>query len=381
MVIDFTVGAPLIQLTNSQRTAMGLIPVEEDWEWGRVCVPNDNASEGEYWVCFAGDVLRKVLLVTPNTYDEREMMEQTLEERSKIFPRSGKGKPRPISGYDLERRSLGMYLRFWGGQHQLCLEHIPSKRTYYDAALDRNGVPKDVKEFLDWAARWEMETTPEDREELAVLLRSGVQKQTYREGDFFRFPLGRREFGYGRIVQDVRAWKKEKKPFWDVLQGTRPLLVAPYRILTRNPDLMPEELQKLPLMPSFYMDDFHLAVGDYSIVGSLPLEKWELDYPIRYGRAVPWRNTPTVIFQCGPIYRELEGAEPPPYCDRFRGWGVKETVFSGRCLLEKSVAMESDEPYRNEYWGDLRSRAFRPELETICKQMGLTIEQLPAKLW
>lgn len=380
MTIDFSAGTPSVQLTNSQRSAMGLEPVGEDWEWGRF--PGvDSAPETEYWAAFQGDVLRKALVFSPKVYEEREMAEQTLEGRSKILPRGGKGKPRGISLSDLERKPLGMYLRFWGGQNQLFLKHTPSNRTYYDAALDCIGVPADLHGFLEWAARWEVETTPADREELTKLLSSGPQKRSYREGDFFRFPLGRREFGYGRILQDVRAWRKAKKPFWDVLQGTRPLLVTPCRILTRTPDLTLEELRKLPLMPSFYLDDFHLAVGDYPIVGNLPLEEGETDHPIRYGKAVPWRETPTVIFQCGPIYRELEGAEPPPYCDRFQNWGVKGEIFTTRSQLEESVCQDSNEPYCSAHLGDLRSRAFRPELKAICQQMGLMIEELPAKLW
>ena len=88
-----------------------------------------------------------------------------------------------------------------------------------------------------------------------------------------------------------------------------------------------------------------------------------------------------MIFQCGPIYRELEGAEPPAYCDKFQNWGVKEDIFTTRDQLEKSVFQNSNEPYCNEHLMDLRSRAFRPELRVICQQMGLTIEELPAKLW
>ena len=170
-----------------------------------------------------------------------------------------------------------------------------------------------------------------------------------------------------------------KKPLWDVLQGTRPLLVVPYRIITRDPDLAPEQLRDLPQMPSFYMEDFHLEVGDYPLVGHLPLVEEEMDHPIRYGRAVPWTEKPKVIFQCGEIFRELEGAEPPPYCDRFRRWGVRGDIFRTPDLLEKSVSLNSNEPYCKEHLDDLRSRAYRPELETICRQMGISIEQLPAK--
>lgn len=234
---------------------------------------------------------------------------------------------------------------------------------------------------MDWAARWEAETTQTDREEFSALLQSKKKKFAYQEGDFFRFPMGRREFGYGRILQDVRAWKKAEKPFWDALQGDRPLLVMPYRVLTRDPNLTPEELRKLPALPSFYMEDLPLAAGEYPIVGRLPLEEGEADHVIRYGKAVPWREAPAVIFQCGPVFRELEGAQPPPHCGRFQHWGVQGRMFTTRELLAQCVAQRSSGPYCREHWNDLRSRAFRPELEAVCAQLGLTVEDLPARLW
>ena len=171
---------------------MGLTPVGEDWEWGRF--PGDSGTpETEYWAAFQGEVLCRALIISPCTYEERELEERTTDNRTKILPRSGRGKPKYISLRDLERRPLGMHLRFWGNQRQMFLEHIPSQRTYYDAALDRDGVPWDLSGFLDWAARWEAETTQTDREELSALLQSKKKKFAYQEGDFFRFPMGRRE--------------------------------------------------------------------------------------------------------------------------------------------------------------------------------------------
>lgn len=102
MAIDFTLGAPSVQLTNAQRVAMGLTPVGEDWEWGRL--PGvDSAPKTEYWAAFQGDILRKALVFSPNLYEEREMAEQSLEERSKLLPRSGKGYPQTC-------------MSFWTGQ-------------------------------------------------------------------------------------------------------------------------------------------------------------------------------------------------------------------------------------------------------------------------
>ena len=134
MAIDFTLGAPSVQLTNAQRAAMGLTPVGEDWAWGRL--PGvDSAPKTEYWAAFQGDILRKALVFSPNLYEEREMAEQSLEGRSKLLPRSGKGNPRPISGSDLERKPLGMYLRFWGGAQQ--------QQIVYNGVEQKQGVHVD----------------------------------------------------------------------------------------------------------------------------------------------------------------------------------------------------------------------------------------------
>lgn len=380
MAIDLISDIPYFQLTNSQRVCMGLTPVEPGWEWMRT---TQEGKEGwKCWICFDGDIIRKRLLVGPETYIESTLEEQTLEGRTVILPRNGRGKARPISLIDLERRPLGMHLHYRGRQHQFSIEHMDSGRIYYNAKLDTK-MPSDLKEFADWASRWEAETTPTDMEELTMLLcLQKRQKLPYREGDFFRYPLGRRQFGYGRILLDYNKQRKRKEPFWDILKGVsqRPLLVMPYRIISDYSDLSPEELRDLPTMPSFYMEDLPIAVGDYPIVGNLPLEADELDFPIHYGRSIPWQKEPKVVFQCGTVFRELEGAEPLQYCDHFQNWGVAQEIFQSRYTLERCIADNNNRVYWTEHGYKLRSPAFRPNLEKVCEQMGVNIKDLPAKL-
>jgi len=379
MAIDLVCDTPYFQLTNSQRVCVGLIPVKQEWEWMRT--PLEGRENRKCWVCFDGDILRKVLMVGPETYIESEMEEQTLEGRTKILPRNGQGKFRPLSFADLERRPLGMHLHYDRPQHQFYIEHMESGRTYYSASLDTK-MPTDLKEFADWARHWEAETTPTNMEELAALLcLQKRQKMPYREGDFFRYPLGRRQFGYGRILLDYNKQRKRKEPFWDILKGVsqRPLLVMPYRIISNDPALAVEELRQLPVMPSFYMEDYHIALGDYPIVRHWPLEADELDFPIHYGRSIPWQKGPKIIFQCGNIFLELEGAEPLPHCDHFRSWDVAQEIFTSRYSLEHCIADGNNSRYWTEQGYDLRSPVFHPNLEAVCQQMSLDIKKLPAK--
>lgn len=379
MAIDFIKDTPYFQLTNSQRICMGLTPVEPGWEW--MCTPLEGKGNWKCWVCFDGDILRKVLKVGPETYIESEMQEQTTEGRRKILPRSGQGRPKSFSLENLERRPLGMYLHYCGHQHQFSIEHMESGRTYYNANLDTK-IPADLKEFADWARCWEAETTPEDMEELASLLNLKKHQRTpYREGDFFSYPLGRRQFGYGRILLNYNKQRKCQEPFWDILEGISqyPLLVTPYRIISNSSALAVEELRQLPTMPSFYMESYHIARGDYPIVGHLPLEPDELDFPIHYGRNVPLQKRRKVLFQCGTVFRELENAEPLPHCDLFRRWSVAQEIFTRRYILERCIADGNNSFYWTEFWHDLRNPALRPKLEAVCQQMSLDAEELPAK--
>ena len=377
MKLDFSGPGPDFQLTNSQRACFGMSPVGPGCEWA--CASRDDKGQS-CWVCFDGDMIRRVIFTGPAFYEECELAEPTVEDRTKILPRT-KGKPRPLSPLDLERRPVGMRLHFSGSQHQLQIEHMETGRTYYSHNLEQGGTPKNLEEFAAWAARWEAETTQEDLDELTAFLRMGKQKIAYREGDFFRYKLGRREYGYGRILLDY-AWKrKRKEPFWDILQGRRPLVVKPYRIITTDPDLPPEELRRLPSMPSFHMEDSCIANGEYPIAGYLPLERDELDFPVMYGRVIPWQKEPKVVFYCGDIYRELEGEEPLPYCDKFRNNGVRLTMFRIRYPLKASVDARSNTPYWSDYTGyDLRSPSFRYHLQPVCRQMGLAPEELPINL-
>ena len=336
----------------------------------------------EYWAAFQGEVLCRALIISPCTYEERELEERTTDNRTKDFAPQRPGKTQvhlpPVTwsagrwGCTCASGETSVSC-FWNTSH-------PSGRIT-TPPWTGTGSPGICPVFLDWAARWEAETTQTDREELSALLQSKKKKFAYQEGDFFRFPMGRREFGYGRILQDVRAWKKAEKPFWDALQGDRPLLVMPYRVLTRDPNLTPEELRKLPALPSFYMEDLPLAAGEYPIVGRLPLEEGEADHVIRYGKAVPWREAPAVIFQCGPVFRGAGGGPAAAPLRPFSALGCTGKNVHHQGTPGQCVAQRSSGPYCREHWNDLRSRAFRPELEAVCAQLGLTVEDLPARLW
>lgn len=73
------------ELTNEQRKYLGLIPVEEDWE----LVKLDYKYEDIY---FYGDIIRKKISLSENSYYETELNEKTTENRTVILPKTARGK-------------------------------------------------------------------------------------------------------------------------------------------------------------------------------------------------------------------------------------------------------------------------------------------------
>ena len=75
------------ELTNEQRKYLGLIPVEEDWE----LVKLDYKYENIYFY-FDGDIIRKKISLSENSYYETELNEKTTENRTMILSKTARGK-------------------------------------------------------------------------------------------------------------------------------------------------------------------------------------------------------------------------------------------------------------------------------------------------
>ena len=77
----------IFELNNEQRKYLGLIPVEEDWE----LVKLDYKYEDIYFY-FYGDIIRKKISLSENSYYETELNEKTTENRTMILPKTARGK-------------------------------------------------------------------------------------------------------------------------------------------------------------------------------------------------------------------------------------------------------------------------------------------------
>ena len=190
-----------------------------------------------------------------------------------------------------------MYFDFNGG---IRIANYTTQQTYYSSAFA--GIPKmgqaELQTFLD---QWIADTTSEDLDEIQAFAHAKRRHCKYKEGDFFRFKYDRRHYGYGRILLDVRKFVKDGGKFWDILMG-KALCVSVYHIITENPNINIEDLQKLPSCPSTYIMDNNFFYGEYTIIGNAPVPE-NADYPIMYGRSISALDRNKIIFCRGREYK------------------------------------------------------------------------------
>lgn len=370
-----------MELTNKQRKYLGLELIEPDWE--RVEIPSNclkpELSTGKNILFFDGDILRKVIwLDDKGRFREDCYYLKTQDNRTMIAPITAKGKPKRLNGINIQRCTpYGMYISFGGGYEKrggLVLANYTTQKTYFSSAFA--GLPgMNVDELQGFLDKWVVETVTEDLAEIQAFANAKRQHCKYSEGDFFRFKYDRRNYGYGRILLDVRKFIKNGGKFWDILMG-KALCVSVYHIITDNPDIKITDLQLLDSCPSQYIMDNKFYYGEFEIIGNEPLPKEpdNVDYPIMYGRSISALDRDKICYCRGREYREipLEGNELLP--GDFKNNGIGFSLYTDKKLIEECIEEGSNEPYweREKKQGcmrDLRNPVYGNELEYVRKQM------------
>ncbi|MCM1184561.1 MAG: immunity 26/phosphotriesterase HocA family protein [Roseburia sp.] len=357
-----------MELTNEQRKYLGLELIEPDWE--RVEIPNNcvkpELSTGKDILFFDGDVLRKVIWSYENGYFlENSYRLCTQDNRTMIAPRTEKGRPKRLNGVNIQRCTpYGMYFDYSGG---IRIANYTTQQTWYSSSFA--GVPflnpNELGDFLD---KWIDDTTDADFAAIQAFAHAKRKHCKYKEGDFFRFKYDRTNYGYGRILLDVKKFVKDGGRFWNILMG-KALCVSVYHIITENPNVRIETLQELPSCPSEYIMDNRFFYGDYEIIGNAPVPE-NADYPIMYGRSISALDRNKICFCRGREYREipLEGHEL--LSKNFTNNGITWTFSVNKPLVEDCIRAGSNEPFwKANRENDLRNPIFSKELAFVLEQM------------
>lgn len=366
-----------MELTNEQRTYLGLELVEPTWE--RVEIPNNcvkpELSTGKDILFFDGDVLRKVIWAHDSgSFRESSYRLKTQDNRTMIAPITERGKPKRLNGVNIQRCTpYGVYFEFSGGKEQRGGVHISNyttQQTYYSSSFA--GEPfmntDGLQTFLE---QWIADTSAADLAEIQAFSGAKRRRCKYREGDFFRFRYDRRNYGYGRILLDVRQFIKNGGAFWDILMG-KPLCVSVYHIITENPDVRIDDLQKLDSCPSEYIMDNRFYYGEYEIIGNAPLPDNQemIDYPVMYGRSIDGQDRNKICYCRGKDYREIPFADNLLLSKDFKNNGIGYGLHLNKTVVADCIRAGSNEPFwvrqpEVSYTYDLRNPAYQKELEYV----------------
>ena len=290
----------IFELTNEQRKYLGLIPVEEHWE----LVKFDN---GIYYY-FEDDTIKKEIKVSKNYYHEAELNEKTAENRTMILPKTKRGKIKKFNYTATQSFSpFGTYFTF--STDGVIIANYTSQRTYYSEIFSEKEKIS-IDDLKKWLDKWMKETTEEDLEEIEEFKNTKRKHCKFKEGDFFAFKIGRREWGFGRILLDVSKLRKdenfEKNKNYGLahLMG-KPLIIKVYHKISDNKNIDLKELSECLALPSQPIMDNIFYYGEAVILGNLPLKPEENDMFISVSESISGIDKNIAYLQYGLIYREI----------------------------------------------------------------------------
>ena len=354
-------------LTNEQRKCFALAPISEEWDC--IEVNSSPCDQFKTYLYIDGDTAVKCILVGDTQYCEYELFERISDDRNYLLPKTPKGKAVILSSSNvLRRKGRGMSLCFNDGN--IHLYNINTECSYYfNSYLNQNIC--DLGDFSKWIESWCNETSDIDLDDIIRFSQQKRKHIRYQEGDVFRFKIGRRLYGYGRILLDYDMMRKNKVPLWDILMGKH-LICSVFHIVTERSDVSVDELKEVRSLPSTIIMDDALYYGEYEIIGNLPITDIE-DYPIMYGNSLDVKEN-AVCYQCGKIYRKIMNESA--ICTGFTNNAVSNNLNFTLDILMQCIKQDSNKPYWENYYSscvmrDLRNPIHKDKLEKIKAQFQL----------
>ncbi|MCC9018746.1 immunity 26/phosphotriesterase HocA family protein [Flavobacterium lipolyticum] len=358
------------ELNNHQRKYLGLEIVPDNWEKVEITK--------EIFVYFDGNTIRKKISVGDYSYQEIKLEEETVN-RTILLPKTSRGKEKKLNFSSLEARNgIGMYFTF--NIAGIIIGNHSTEKTYYSTSFE-NIRFKSIKDLPLWLDNYISNTTESDLNDLQKIATEERKRINLKEGDFFIYKVDRRNFGFGRLICDIRKIRKNPNFKTNKNYGfsnlmTQPLVIKIYHIIQNSKEIDLTYLKFLKSLPSQYIMDNLLYYGDFEIIGNLPLEDWEIDFPISYARSISYGDFDTVYLQYGKIYKEtkrdkfykyIEIPNPDPKgdwdkCLKFNPYRNESIQFGldfNKSSLLQAISENSNQSYWNEeFYGrdtDLRN--------------------------
>ena len=332
----------MFELNNEQRKCFALQPVLDAWE--RVELKPSPYDKHKTYAYLDGLRVVKMILVCDipgwELYYECTVDEALSDDKTKLLPKTQKGKPQNFTSSNLEKRTRrGMALSYC--RYIITLFSFDTEQDFYSSYYEGTEI-NCFEDFKGWVDDWCRATGEKELAEINAFASKTRVHRKFKEGDFFRYRINRWLYGYGRIILDINKMRKDGIKFWDIFMG-KPLYVAVYHIATEDKNLMPEQLVDLKMLPSQLIMDNIFYYGECEIIGNLPLKEEEKDYPIHYGLSIRAGERNRVVYQRGTTYISVVDANAPVPRYHFNGVGFSLNI-SLPILLE-CIRTNSNDPY------------------------------------
>lgn len=287
----FTEGEYLVEIGNHQRKYLCLNEIDPEWTV-RTFFSTTHRMFKRTTVFFSGSLIVKVIYEERRFLDENTIRYELYNEfdtkletsDGKILPLTPKGKPKTINptnimnitpfGCSFSFVFYPNYANMFISNHRNRLKIAVGEKD----RINRIRTKEDFSEFLEWYISTCGESYFKKTERL---INSELKIQKIKPGDIFRMEYDRTRYCYGivlGIVRNIMKWDcfPEKHSFNRLM--TQPLMIRLYNIITDDPDMTAEELEKLPLMPMEICSDDNIHYGTHDIIGHKALTPSDIEF-------------------------------------------------------------------------------------------------------
>ncbi|WP_062054554.1 immunity 26/phosphotriesterase HocA family protein [Aquimarina longa] len=368
----------IFQLTKTDRKYLGLKPVKSNWDIVQLT--------DEIYLFFDGSTIIKSITVNQNSYQENDMNEETSNNRTILLPKTGRGKPKKLNFSSFQSRNgIGTYFSFTAGNQGVIIGNYTTQKTFYETYFQEIEI-NNFSELRKWLDNF---INSSSKNHLLDINKFGKEKRKrvkVKEGDFFTFKVDRKNYGFGRVLLDIRKLHKEKFFEKENHYGlsnlmAQPLTIKVYHHISETKNIDVSILKNKKCFPSEHIMDNRLFYGDYEIIGNLPLENSEMEFPMSFSESIDYSNKGLIYFQWGFIYKEknIKQISKSIVGNYFRNEGVGVGLRLNKKILINCIKDNSNDYYWNSdafytFKKDLRNPKNKESKIKIFKEFGLNPE-------
>ncbi|WP_298313405.1 immunity 26/phosphotriesterase HocA family protein [uncultured Aquimarina sp.] len=362
-------------LTNNDRKYLGIKLIDSQWD--KVQLSN------EIYLYFDGSTIVKSIALSQSSYRESDMNEETSENRTILLPKTKRGKPKKLNFSSFQpRNGIGTYFSFTAGNQGVTIGNYSTQKTFYSTYFEEIEI-NGFTELRNWLDNFIISSPKNHLKEIESFGKEKRKRVKIKEGDFFAFKVDRKNYGFGRVLLDIRKLRKEgffeKENHYGLSNlMAQPLTVKVYHQISQTKDVDLIELKSQKCFPAEYIMDNKLFYNDFEIIGNVPLENFELEFPISFSRSINYKDEGLVYFQWGLMYKEKNISQiPQDLRDHyFRNEGIGMELTLNKKTLVNCIKNNSNESYWNSEAFyvrkiDLRNPENKEYKNKIFKEFGL----------